>query len=71
MARLWDPLFEPKIPPEKGLCWFLPQEMRHVNFFLGAQDRVFWVGAKTFMVKNFMCFSVPYTLPLLNCVEFN
>ena len=30
--------------------------MRHINFFLGAQNGVFRVGAKKFMLKNFMCF---------------
>ena len=33
--------------------------MRHINFFLGAQNGVFWVGAKKFMFKKFMCFFGP------------
>ena len=33
----------------------LSQEMRHINFFLGAQNGVFRVGAKKFMLKKFMC----------------
>ena len=38
----------------KSLCGslfcVLSQEMRHINFFLGAQNGVFWVGAKKFTV---------------------
>ena len=34
-------------------------EMRHINFFLGTQNGVFWVGAKKFMLKKFMCFFRP------------
>ena len=33
--------------------------MRHINFFLGVQNGVFWVGAKKFMLKKFMCFFGP------------
>ena len=33
--------------------------MRHINFFLGAQDGVFWVEATKFMLKKFMCFFGP------------
>ena len=36
--------------------------MRHINFFLGAQNGVFWVGAKKFMLKKFMCFFGPLSL---------
>ena len=52
MARLGPP-FSPLNPPRKKLCGslfcVLSEEMRHVNFFLGAQNEVFWVGAKKFM----------------------
>ena len=30
--------------------------MRHINFFLGAQNRGFWVGAEKFRLKKFMFF---------------
>ena len=61
MARL-GPLLTPKLP-RKSLCGSLfcvfSQEMRHINFFLGAQYGAFWVGAKKFMLKKFMCFVRP------------
>ena len=62
MAR-WDPVLDPQNPPKKFMfiCLFcvLSQEMRHINFFLGVQNREFWVGDKKFMLKKFMCFSRP------------
>ena len=33
--------------------------MRHINFFLGAQNGASWVGGKKFMFKKFMCFFCP------------
>ena len=58
------PFWTPKIP-RKSLCGslfcVLSKEMRHINFFLGAQDGAFWVGGggKMFMLKKFMCFFCP------------
>ena len=70
MARLGPP-FDAKNPPEKvyvGPIFFcvLSQEMRHINFFLGAQIGVFWVGAKKFMLKKFMCFFGPLRIAQKN-----
>ena len=42
----------------------LSQEMRHIHFCLGAQNGVFWVGAKKFMLKKFMCFFGPLKLKI-------
>ena len=59
---VWDPLFDPEIPPEKvyvGPFFASFQETRHINFFLTGQDGVFWVGVKKFMLKKFMCFFGP------------
>ena len=50
------PFLTPKIPPKKV---YVSQEIRHINFFLGAQNWGFWVGAKKFMLKKFMCFFRP------------
>ena len=36
--------------------------MRHINFFPGAQNGGFWVGAKKFMLKKFMCFFLSLSL---------
>ena len=33
-----------------------PKKLRHINFFLGAQNGGSWVGAKKFMFKKFMWF---------------
>ena len=43
------------------MCLFcvLSQEMKHINFFLGAQNGGFWAGAKKFMLKKFMWFFRP------------
>ena len=68
-TAVWDPLFDPP-NPQNSLCGslfcVLSQEMRHINFFLGVQNGVFWVGAKKFMLENFMCFSVPIFLSTIN-----
>ena len=56
------PFWTPKITPKNvygSLFCILSQEMRHTNFFLGAQNRVFWVGAKKFTLEMFMCFFCP------------
>ena len=62
MARL-RPAFWPQKSSRKSLCgslfYVLSQEMRHISFFLGAQNGVFWVGTKKFMLKKFMCFFGP------------
>ena len=47
-------------PPEKKVYagpffGVLSQEMRHINFFLGAQNGVFRVGCKKVMLKKLMC----------------
>ena len=64
MARLGPP-FWPQKSPRKSLCGslfcILSQEMRHINFFLWAQNGVFWVGAKKLMLK--MCFFSPLSFP--------
>ena len=57
------PFLTPKIPPKKFM-WvpFLrpfPGNEAHKYFFLGAQNGVFWLGAKKFMLKKFMCFFGP------------
>ena len=59
LGRCFRPL------PRKSLrgspLHILSQEMRHIDFFLGAENGGFWVGAKKIMLKKFMCFfSVPY-----------
>ena len=50
------PYLNQKIPPKKftwaPFFWVLSQKMGHMNFYLGAQNRVFWVGAKRLMLKN-------------------
>ena len=55
--------FRPPKSPRKSLCGSLfcdlSQEIRHINFFLGAQKGGFWVGAKRFMLEKFMCFFRP------------
>ena len=62
MARLGPPFWHPK-SPRKSLCGSLfcitSQEMRRMSFFLGAQNGVFWVGVKKFVLKIFMCFFGP------------
>ena len=70
MARLGPPFLAQK-SPGKSLCGslfcVLSQEMRHINFLLGAQNGVFcWVGAKKFMLKKFMCFLCPHSLALIS-----
>ena len=54
------PFLVPQNPPEKSLCGspfcVLSQEIRLINFYLGAQDGGFRVGAKKLMSKKFMCF---------------
>ena len=53
------PLFDPQNLPEKVYVGpFLrpfPGNEAHKLFFLGAQNGVFWVGAKKFRLKKFMC----------------
>ena len=70
MARL-GPRFGPPKSPRKSLCGslfcVLSQEMRHINFFLGAQNGVFWAGAKKFMLKHFMRFFGPLELLAAIC----
>ena len=54
---VWDPPFDPKNPPENVYVgpfsapiprkYALSQEMRHINFFLGAQNGAFWRGPKS------------------------
>ena len=60
MARLKPP-FWPENPPQKVYVHFcvLSQEMRHVNFFLGPQSRVFWVGAKNYVERVYVLFLSP------------
>ena len=45
--------------------------MRHINFFLVAQNGVFWVGAKKFMLKKFMCFSGPLFFRFVRFLQFS
>ena len=56
---VWDPLLTPKIPPKK-IMWvlFLRPFPGNEAYFLGegTQNWLFWVGAKKFMLKHFMCF---------------
>ena len=56
---VWGPVFGPKIPTKKFMrvpfC-VLSQETRHINFFLGSQNGVFWVGAKKFYVETVYVF---------------
>ena len=41
--------------------------MRHITFFLGAQNEVFWVGDKKFMLKKFVLFlSLPKRVRVKN-----
>ena len=65
MARLGPPFWPPKSPPKKFM-WvpfcILSQELRHINFFRGAQNGAFWVGAKKFMLQKFMRFFGPLVL---------
>ena len=54
----WDPLLDPKNPPEKFMqVPFLRPFPRKwgTQFFLEAQNEVFWVGAKQFMLRKFLC----------------
>ena len=64
MFRLGPPFCPPK-SPRKSLCGspfcVLSQEMRHINFFLGAQHKGFRAGAKKFMLKKFICLFCPLT----------
>ena len=59
MARL-RPHFGHQKSPRKSLCGslfaFFPRKWGTSTFFLGAQKGGFWVGAKKFMLKKFMCF---------------
>ena len=60
---VWDPLSDPKNPPKKvyvGL--FLasfPRKNEAHKLFSGGQNLGFWVGAKKFMSRKFMCFFGP------------
>ena len=61
------PLLDPPNPPIKFM-WspFLRPfpEMRHISFFSGGLNWVFWGGAKSFYVEiNYMLFSVPICTP--------
>ena len=63
MARLGPP-FWPQNPPEKSLCgsFFLRpfQEMRHINFFLGAQNGgVLGGGQKVYVEDVYVLFRPP------------
>ena len=61
MPRL-GPLVDPKILLKelcRSLFGVLSQEMRHIIFFLRVQNGAFWVGAKKFMLKKFVCFFCP------------
>ena len=60
MARL-GPRFWPPKSPWKSLCgspfFVLSQEMRHINFFLGAQKWGFWGGRqKVYVAKVYVLF---------------
>ena len=55
---MWVPFLQP-----------FPENEARFNFFLGVQNGVFWVGAKKFMLKKFMCFFGPL-FPKLRCKEF-
>ena len=58
MARFRTPFLTPKTPPKVYVGPFLcvlSQEMRHIIYFLGVQNGVFWVGPKEFTLKKFMC----------------
>ena len=53
---VWDPVFDRKNPPETvyvgPFFGVLSQEMRHMNFFLGAQMGGFWVGPKSLCANS-------------------
>ena len=71
---VWDPVFDPEIPPKKFmrvpfLRSFSGHEA-HQLFSGGAQNEGFRVGAKKFMLKKFMCFSVPDFWVCVCCKEF-
>ena len=67
MAHLGTPVLIPK-SPRKSLCGslfcVLSQEMRHINFFLGAKVGGFGWGPKSLCRKSLCAFSVPYGLHL-------
>ena len=55
------PFLTPKIRPKKfmfmSLFCVLSQEMRHINFFSGGQNGVFWVGGhKVYVEKVYVLF---------------
>ena len=58
--RVLDPLFDPKLPLKKCLCGspfcVLSQEVRHINFFLGAQKGAFGGGGRKVHVEKFDVF---------------
>ena len=57
---VWDPLFDPKFPPEKvyvdPFFCVLSQEMRHINFFLGPKWGVLGGGQKVYVEKVYVLF---------------
>ena len=73
------PFLTPRIPPKK-LMWvpflrpFPENEAHHFYFFPGAQNGVFWVGAKKFLLKKLMCEPInprdPPVLKILRRVNF-
>ena len=58
------PFLTPRIPPKKFmwvpfLCSF-PKKIRHMNFFLGAQNGGFWGGGqKVYVEKVYVLFPSP------------
>ena len=52
MARLEPPLNDFEKVYVGPFFGALSQEMRHINFFLGAQNGVFWVGAEKFTLPE-------------------
>ena len=60
------PFLTPKIPEKVyvgPLFASFPRKWEwDINCLLGAQNRVFWVGAKKLMLKKFMCFFGPLIL---------
>ena len=50
---------DPCLPPYWVPFLSSSQEMRHINFFLGAQNGGSWVGAKKLMLKKLLCLFRP------------
>ena len=83
---VWDHVSDPPNPPDKvyvgPVFAFFAQEKRHINFCLGAKNRVVWVGGKVYVLFLFpigvfltrkwsgLLVALKKFLPILSIVHF-